>query len=118
MSSLPIEFAGLSPAGVVKYSPPESLVNGNPRQVVQTFYESAEHSFRSGIWQGEIGAYRLDYPVGKHEFFYITEGRVRVTPDEGGASEYGPNDACLLPPGFKGVFEILEAAKKYFVVVG
>lgn len=118
MSNLPIDFSALSPARIVKFSPPETLVKGNPEQAMRLFFESAEHGLRSGIWEGDLGAYRLDFAPGKHEFFYVTQGRVRVTPDQGEPSEYGAGDACLLPGGFSGVFEILEAAQKHFVVVG
>jgi uncharacterized cupin superfamily protein len=118
MSTQPVQYAALSPERVEKYSPQETLVKGNPKQAVQLFFDSAEHPVKSGIWEGEPGAYRLAFPASKHEFFYSVEGRVRVIPDGGAASEYGVGDACLLPGGFSGVFEILEAAKKHFVIAG
>ena len=35
----------------------------------------------------------------------------------GRASEFGPGDACVIPAGFVGSFEVLEAVRKYYVVL-
>lgn len=115
MNALPICYSGQRPVEVEKYSPPETLVSGNPRQVVQSFYES-DAGFKTGIWSGETGAYRLDFSPSKFEFFHLVEGVVRVTADGAEPIEIRAGDACVIPAGFKGVFEIVEDARKYYAI--
>jgi uncharacterized cupin superfamily protein len=33
------------------------------------------------------------------------------------AKEFGPGDACLIPGGFIGLFEVLEPVKKHYVFI-
>ena len=47
----------------------------------------------------------------------MLEGRLRITDASGHAREYGPGDAGVVPSGFEGSFEVLEAVRKHFVVV-
>lgn len=112
----PIDYAALSPVPLEKYSPAETLVDGNPLQVVLSYFEAAGGRFKTGIWSGEKGAYRLEFGPTKHEFFIVTEGHVRVTPDGGEASDYRAGEACVIPAGFQGVFAIIENARKYYAI--
>jgi len=54
-------------------------------------------------WQGRI--------------FHVISGRLRITSHAGDAREFGPGDACVIPAGFEGVFEVLEPVRKHFVVI-
>lgn len=112
----PIQYSSSNPVAIEKFSPPETLVKGNPRQLVESYFESADGRFRTGIWSGERGAYRLEFGAAKHEFFILLAGHVRLTPDDGPATDYRPGDACVVPAGFRGVFEILEDARKHYAV--
>ena len=114
--SQPVQYSKLNPVEIEKYSPAETLVEGNPKQVVQSFFDSGDTHFKTGIWSGEKGAYRLEFSDTKYEFFYLVEGVVRVTADGGTPGEYRAGDACVIPAGFKGVFEIVEPARKYYAI--
>ena len=57
------------------------------------------------------------FPAGKEEFFHVISGRLRMTSLAGEAREFGPGDACVIPAGFEGVFEVLEPVRKHFVVI-
>lgn len=45
------------------------------------------------------------------------EGRIRITDEDGLAREFGPGDACVIPGGFIGLFEVLELVRKHYVVM-
>lgn len=112
----PVQYSSTQPTVIEKYSPPETLVKGNPKQRVQSFFEAASGGFKTGIWSGETGAYRLEFGPTKHEFFVILSGHVRVIPDGGEATDYRTGDACVIPAGFHGVFEIVEDASKHYAI--
>ena len=51
------------------------------------------------------------------EFFHVLSGRIRITDEAGLARIFGPGEACVIPAGFKGVFEVLEPVTKHYVFV-
>ncbi|WP_341248455.1 cupin domain-containing protein [Cupriavidus pauculus] len=96
---------------------PDRLVRGNPNRTTWTHYSAAQGDFDCGIWTCEPGAWRIAFPAGKEEFFHAISGRLRITSHAGDAREFGPGDACVIPAGFEGVFEVLEPVRKHFVVI-
>jgi len=70
-----------------------------------------------GIWACEPGAWRIAFHDNRHEFFHVLEGRLRITDADGVAKEFGPGDTCIIPAGFKGVFEVLTPVRKYYVMM-
>jgi uncharacterized cupin superfamily protein len=111
-----LHYANLTPEKIEKYSPAETLVKGNPKQFVEVFYQDDTSKFRSAIWEGEPGAYRLTFAPNKHEFFYLLSGKVRVHSEDGSTIDVGAGESCVIPGGFNGVFEIIEHARKHAVV--
>lgn len=96
---------------------PDRLVTGNPDRTTWTHYSAAQGDFDCGIWGCEPGAWRIAFPAGKEEFFHVISGRLRITSHTGDAREFGPGDACVIPAGFEGVFEVIETVRKHFVVI-
>ena len=96
---------------------PDRLVTGNPDRTTWTHYSAAHGDFDCGIWACEPGAWRIAFPAGKEEFFAVISGRLRITSQAGEAREFGPGDACVIPAGFTGVFEVIETVRKHFVVI-
>ncbi|HEX4878269.1 MAG TPA: cupin domain-containing protein [Limnobacter sp.] len=94
---------------------PDRLVHGNPHRSTWNHYENRGVS--AGLWACEVGAWRIEFAPGKDEFFHVLEGRICITSEEGEAREFGPGDACVIPAGFKGVFEVLEPVKKHYVFI-
>ena len=94
---------------------PDRLVNGNPLRSTWNLYEKSGVS--AGIWACEPGAWRIAFADNKDEYFHVLEGRIRITDDQGLAREFGPGDACVIPCGFTGLFEVLEAVRKHYVVI-
>jgi uncharacterized cupin superfamily protein len=78
-------------------------------------YESEGVS--AGVWACETGAWRIAFANGTDEFFHVLSGCIRITGDDGCSSEFGPGDACIIPGGFTGLFEVLEPVRKHYVFV-
>lgn len=96
---------------------PDRLVDGNPDRTTWTHYSASQGDFDCGIWACEPGAWRIAFPAGKEEFFHVISGRLRISDDAGNAREFGPGDACVIPAGFTGLFEVIEPVRKHFVVL-
>lgn len=96
---------------------PDRLVIGNPDRTTWTHYSAERGDFDCGIWACEPGAWRIVFSPSKEEFFHVISGRVRIADQAGNAREFGPGDACVIPSGFEGTFEVVEAVRKYFVVL-
>lgn len=94
---------------------PERLVSGNPLRSTRNHYDGAGVS--AGLWSCEPGAWRIAFDPGKDEFFHVISGRIRITDDEGLTSEFGPGEACVIPGGFTGTFEVVEAVVKHYVLI-
>lgn len=93
---------------------PERLVAGNPQRATWNHYE--RDGLSCGVWTCEVGAWRIAFDEGKDEFFHVIEGRIRIIDAAGTAREFGPGDACVIPAGFTGIFEVLEPVKKHYVM--
>ena len=100
----------------VDYPRIERLVQGNPKRLTESLYEHP--NMNCGIWQCEIGAWNIVFADNKQEFFTVIEGLVRLH-DEKTKSfvEIKAGDAGIIPPSFTGTFEVIEAVKKYYVIV-
>jgi len=110
-------FHQQTPEPVADRPRPERLVHGNPARLTWNHFSSASGEMSAGLWACEPGAWRIAFAANKDEFFTVLEGRIRITDAEGSAKEIGPGGAAVIPAGFTGLFEVLEAVKKYYVVV-
>ena len=77
-------------------------------------YTDPTEQFFAGIWQSSVGAKTVSYT--EEEVCIILEGRVRLTDLVGNAKEFGAGSTFVLPAGFKGTWETLEAVKKIYVI--
>ena len=96
---------------------PERLVRGNPLRRTYSHYASAGGEVDAGIWECEPGAWNIDFAATRDEFFHVLEGRIRITSAAGEAKEFGPGMPCVIPAGFKGLFEVLEPVRKIYVMI-
>ena len=108
-------FASADTAPAYDHPRPDRLVAGNPLRTTWNHYE--RDGFSAGVWACEVGAWRIAFADGKDEFFHVLEGRIRISDQAGNAREFGPGDACVIPAGFTGVFEVLAPVKKRYVIV-
>lgn len=94
----------------------ERLVKGNPERHTYNLYEHP--NMDCGIWQCEVGAWNIVFAENKQEFFTVIEGKVRLHAKHSDiVIDVGAGEAGIIPPGFEGTFEVLEAVKKYYVNV-
>ncbi|WP_180059902.1 MULTISPECIES: cupin domain-containing protein [unclassified Acinetobacter] len=116
MSDVYIAGQGLAQADhSIDYPRPDRLVQGNPKRETASMY--AHPNMDCGIWQCEVGAWNIVFAPNKQEFFTILEGLVRIYDQQGGYIEVSAGQAGIIPPSFQGKFEVVEAVKKYYVVV-
>lgn len=92
---------------------PDRLVAGNPLRTTWEHFE--RDGMSAGTWSCEPGAWRIAFAADTDEFFHVISGRIRITDDGGTAHEFGPGDACVIPAGFTGLFEVLEPVTKHYV---
>lgn len=105
--------------GVIDQPRPERLVSAHsPRRETWTLYEPAEGGLSAGIWACEVGRWRIVFPPGKHEYFFVLEGHVRLHDPWGGVVDVRAGEGAVIPGGFEGAFEVIEPVRKHFVVVG
>jgi len=90
---------------------------GNPERRTWALYESAPEGLSAGIWECEVGRWRIVFPPSKHEYFFVLEGVVRLHDAQGGFVEVRAGEAAVIPGGFEGAFEVVERVRKHFVVV-
>ena len=90
------------------------LIAGDPRQAVTNSYSDAGGEFHVGTWEAEPATWRVHYT--EHEYCEILEGRIRMTHDDGTVREVGPGDRFVVPSGWSGTWEVLERARKVYVI--
>ena len=78
------------------------------------YYTDPSEQFFAGIWQSSVGAKSVSYT--EEEVCVILEGRVQLTDLQDNAKECGAGSTFVLPAGFKGTWETLEAVKKIYVI--
>ncbi len=90
---------------------------GAPWRRTWTLHESPDGVFSAGIWECEVGRWRIEFPPGEDEYFHVLSGRARLHGPQGSVTDIGPGEAAVIPGGFQGSFEVLEPVRKHFVVV-
>jgi uncharacterized cupin superfamily protein len=93
---------------------PEKILAGIPRARVSNQYADQTQQFFCGIWTSTTGKWRVRYT--EHEFCVIIEGRVRLESLGGEKYDLRAGDACVVPAGFEGVWEVAEACKKWYAI--
>ncbi|MFT3755481.1 MAG: cupin domain-containing protein [Pseudoxanthomonas sp.] len=94
--------------------PPEKLLAGNPLQTLWTHYTDPSGQFFVGEWQSEVGKWKVAYT--EEEYCRMLEGVSIVTDDAGNAVTLKAGDSFVVPRGFIGTWEVVEASRKTFVV--
>ncbi|KAF1725376.1 cupin domain-containing protein [Pseudoxanthomonas japonensis] len=92
----------------------ERLVTGQPQQAVGNAYSTQDDRFHCGVWEGGVGAWRVQYT--EHEFCHLLSGRVRLRGDDGSEVLLGAGQSFVVPAGFTGLWEVLETARKLYAI--
>ena len=112
-----IHFADITPHTTAQHPDADKRLKGNPLRTAREYFANDVHGVRAGTWDAGPGAYRIALGADKHELFHMLTGRVVISnPDGGNAREFVAGDTGVIPPGFAGIFEIIEDASKFWVV--
>lgn len=117
MSPAVLHFSDPLPAAVTDRPPPARAIGAPPLRSTREVYAAAAAGLSIGEWSCEPGSWTIAFHTHRHEFFHVLEGRLRLRDEAGRTREFGPGDACVIPAGFRGIFEVLEAVRKRYVMV-
>jgi len=112
-----IKFDTPATAPDIDHPREERRVQGNPERRTWMVYEAAPAGLYAGIWECEVGRWRIQMDPQEHEYFVVLQGRCRIHDTAGVFKEAGPGEALVIPAGFAGEFEVLEPLRKHFVIV-
>jgi uncharacterized cupin superfamily protein len=107
-----LSFADTGPEPVRFRPPAERVLAGDPAQEATTVFTSTDGRFTCGEWRAQPGEWRVVFT--ENEFCHLLEGVIRVVGDDGSDRTFRAGDAFVTPAGFKGTWEILEPARKFF----
>jgi uncharacterized cupin superfamily protein len=96
--------------------PAERIVSGNPAQQVWNHYSDPTGQFHAGVWQGEAGAWRVQYDEHEDELCTLIEGQVRLTDAAGNVQEFAAGDTFVVPGGFRGIWENRTRVRKIYAL--
>lgn len=112
-----VDFSDPPPLPVTDRPASERAIGVPPLRTTWERYAAASAALSVGEWACEPGVWRIAFHAGRHEFFHVLEGRLRIVGEDGDAREFGPGDACVIPAGFRGRFEVLERVRKRYVMI-
>lgn len=93
---------------------PAKVVAGHPLTCTDNRYSDASGQFHCGVWSSSPGTWRVHYQ--EHEFCCLLEGHIRLTGDDGSMREFSAGDAFVIPAGFAGTWETVQATRKYYAL--
>ena len=93
---------------------PEKVLAGDPEQTVYNHYNSPCGQMNAGVWEGAVGKWTVNYT--EHEYCEIVQGVSVLRDSEGKAKTLRAGDRFVIPAGFRGTWEVLEACRKVYVV--
>lgn len=102
--------------GVVEL-PAKIVAGGNPVSESWVSHEfAAAGKAKAGIWVGQKGQIKIrSYP--SSEIFTVISGKIQMINEDGSVVVVNPGETGFMPKGWKGVFDIVETAKKSFVAI-
>ncbi|MBU1283272.1 MAG: cupin domain-containing protein [Gammaproteobacteria bacterium] len=92
----------------------EKVLKGDPEQSVRNHYGSPCGQFNTGIWEGDIGHWTINYT--EHEYCEILQGVSVLRDKDGNAKTLRAGDRFVIPAGFSGTWEVLEPCRKVYVI--
>lgn len=108
-----IDFAQPKQAAQPCQPKPERLISGNPTQWVNNHYASSCGQLNAGIWESEVGRWRVSYS--EHEYCEILSGTCLIYDDGGNVKTVRSGDRFVIPAGFTGIWEVVEPCRKVYV---
>ena len=94
---------------------PARITAGAPTTTYHVHATGEDGRLSAGIWRATPGAWEVRYT--EWEYCHILAGRARLYEDGEAPVEIGPGDSLTIEPGFTGVWEVVEAMTKAFVIL-
>lgn len=95
-------------------TPADRLREGSGVARVWNAFSDPSGRFHVGHWQAEPGVIDVDYT--ETELCVLIEGGVRLT-DDSGSVAFGPGEAFLIEPGFRGTWESIGRVTKIYAIL-
>ncbi|MBC8027051.1 MAG: DUF861 domain-containing protein [Steroidobacteraceae bacterium] len=92
----------------------DRLISGQPRQTIANFFTDSTQQFHSGRWSSSPGKWRIRYS--ESEFCCLTAGLIALENANGQRWQFGPGAAFVVPAGFEGTWEVIEACTKFYAI--
>jgi hypothetical protein len=112
-----LHFSDPAPDAVEDRPALSRAIGTPPLRLTAERYSADNGALSMGDWECEPGAWRIAFHDGRHEFFQVISGRLRIVDTAGNAREFGPGEAGIIPAGFIGTFEVIERVSKRYVMV-
>ncbi len=93
---------------------PQAPIDPSASTTTHEWYKSPDERFTSGFWAHQPGSAAVTYD--EDEFCQILAGVVRLTDAGGHTEEYRAGDSFVIPRGFTGVWDTIEAVRKFYVI--
>lgn len=90
------------------------IIDGDPVQRAANLFASPDGRFNCGVWTGAVGSWHVHFT--ETELCHLLDGVVVLTADGGEARTFRAGDAFVVPAGFRGIWAVLEPAKKLYAV--
>lgn len=94
-------------------TPAHKCVSGQPLQTYQNYYKSEDGNLAAGIWSCEVGTFTVNFT--EHEYIHILNGTIIIKDNNGQELRLTSGMHVVIPQGFQGTWQIVEAATKVFV---
>ncbi|MGU7784729.1 cupin domain-containing protein [Burkholderia sp. PU8-34] len=101
------------PAELIQSRVPRGLLlAGNPMQTLTRHYISPCGQFSCGIWECTPGRWTIEYD--ESEYCEMLSGVAIVRDRDGNERVLRAGDRFVIPPGFRGTWEVVEACRKIY----
>ncbi len=104
--------AGMQPSD---FTPPETFTTDDHTEVNHFFFQAADDSILSGVWESAPCKSEIDsYPV--HELMNVISGSVTITNADGQSETFISGDVFFIPKGTKCTWHITETLRKFYMI--
>ena len=92
----------------------EKMLSGSPKQILSNHFSNTSGEFYVGFWDTDVGSWNVNYT--EFEYCEILQGSIRMTDEHGNEQIVSTGDRFVIEAGYKGIWEVLEYAKKVYVI--
>ncbi len=114
MSKSILRMPASSHGGETSPIDPSKLLMGKPMQETNNMFTNEDENFFCGVWRSEEGKWSIEYS--EDEFCYMISGKAIICSEGGQCETVQAGDAFSIPAGFKGTWESIGHAQKFYAI--